>query len=164
MSRPYSDDKMVYNFEAHRYVLTEEYCSNQLNVNIAEVLNTAGVADIANAPERFLDRISRIIYSYIYSINAFKYETERKIAQTEQCRKPLMNAMGEQVLYTLNNGDFTAIAGVNAQTGATLDKKALRGAEIAPLSKDELINSGIVCAVRPRWLQDIIPLYDEEGY
>ena len=77
---PYSDNQMTYNERAHRYVLTTESVLEDMNIDLGAVLNTSDVADVAIAQEQFLDRVSRIIYSWIYSVNPLRFRTEREIA------------------------------------------------------------------------------------
>lgn len=161
---PFTDDNMLYNYDKHRYILTEEFCSNELNVNIADVLNSAGTADKANNAEKFLDRVSKIIYNYIYRINAFHNETERRLALDAALRPSIQEAMGEQVLWMLNNGDLSAVAQVSIQGGTIIESKRGREHEIAPIAMDILITNKIVNARVPRFLKDIIPTYESEGY
>lgn len=161
---PYNDNNMNYNRYKHRYVLTEAHVLEALNVDLRTVLNTSDSADIANAPERLLDRVSKIVYEYIYSICAFRYKTERDLALDDKNRDFICEAMGEQLLYMLNNGDLYGMSGINADTGAVVDARSIRAAQIAPLAKDILINTGIVRAYVPMREREIEPKYTEEGY
>lgn len=161
---PYNDNNMIYNRSKHRYILTEEHVLESLNVDLRTVLNTSDSADIANAPEKLLDRVSKIVYEYIYSIVAFRYKTERDLAFDANYREALSDAMGEQLVYMLNNGDLFGMSGINAETGTVVDVRTIRGAQIAPLAKDILINTGIVKAYVPMREREIEPKYTEEGY
>jgi hypothetical protein len=72
--------------------------------------------------------------------------------------------MKEQVLYILNNGDLTALSGINLDTGMTTEESKKRASSIAPLSKDILIDAGIVKAFVPLYEREIVPNYQGEGY
>lgn len=161
---PYSDYEMTYDQRSHRYLLNEEYVLGVMNIDLKDILNTAESADMANAPGVFLGRISKLIYSYIYRIVAFKNSTERDLALDERNRDVLRDAMSEQVIYVLNNGDFSGFSGVNLQSGIAIDEKRIRAAEIAPLARDILISAGILTPIVPRFKRDIEPRYEEEGY
>ncbi len=161
---PYSDNQMTYNARAHRYVLKQECVLEDMNIDLGSVLNTSDVADIGNAPERLLDRVSAIIYSWIYSVNPFRFRTERELALNEKHRCFILEAMKEQLLYILNNGDLTAVSGVNVDTGLTIEEQRKRSSEVAPLAKDILINADIVKAFVPMYEREIVPNYSGEGY
>lgn len=161
---PYSDNQMTYNERAHRYVLTTESVLEDMNIDLGVVLNTSDVADVAIAQEQFLDRVSRIIYYWIYSVNPLRFRTERELAMNEPYRPFILEAMKEQVLYILNNGDLTALSGINLDTGMTIEESKKRASSIAPLSKDILIDAGIVKAFVPLYEREIVPNYKGEGY
>ncbi len=161
---PYSDNQMTYNERAHRYVLTQECVLEDMNIDLGAVLNTSDVADVASAAEKFLDRVSMQIYAWIYRVNPFRFRTERELALNPNIRPYLYDAMKEQVFYVLNNGDLSALSGVNVDTGMTVEERRKRSAEVAPLAKDILIDAGIVRAFVPLYEREIIPNYQGEGY
>ena len=160
----YDNNEMFYNKRKHRYVLTEECVLEDMNIDLSVVLNTSDVADVANAAGKLLDRVSMLVYSYIYKIVPFRYKTERALALEEENRLPLYEAMKEQLLYMLNNGDFSALAGINLENGTVIDSARLRGAEVSPIAKDILIDAGIVRAYIDKKERDITPHYEQEGY
>lgn len=160
----FDNNEMFYNKRKHRYILTEECVLEEMNIDLGVVLNTSDVADVANAAENFLDRVSTLVYRYIYKVVPFRYKKERALALEDEYRAPICEAMKEQLLYILNNGDFSALSGINLESGMVIDQARLRSAEIAPLAKDILIDSGIVRAYIPKCERDITPRYEEEGY
>ena len=160
----FDSNEMSYNEKKHRYVLTEVCVLEDMNIDLRVVLNTSDVADVANAPKNFLERVSALVYGYIYRHVPFRYKKERELALDDSIRGYICEAMKEQVLYILNNGDLSGIAGVNVETGMGAEQSKLRAAEIAPLAKDILIDSGIVRAFVPYGERDITPRYAEEGY
>ena len=161
---PFTDNCMRYDATKHRYVLTESHVLESMNIDLRDVLNTSASADVANEIDRFLDRVSREVYAFIYRTAAFRYSTERILALDTDARPFIQQAMEEQLLYLFQNGDIAAYSGVNLQNGMTIDKLRMRVSEIAPLAYEILMDSGYVCAVIPRCQRDISPHYDEEGY
>lgn len=160
----YDNNEMFYNKRKHRYVLTEECVLEDMNIDLGVVLNTSDVADVANAASKLLDRVSMLIYGYIYKTVPFRYKTERALALEDENRQPLYDAMKEQLLYMLNNGDFSNLSGINLDNGMVIEQSILRGAEIAPIAKDILIDAGIVRAYIKKNEKDISPNYEQEGY
>lgn len=160
----YDNNEMFYNKRKHRYVLTEECVLEDMNIDLGVVLNTSDVADVANAASKLLDRVSMLIYGYIYKAVPFRYKTERALALEDENRQPLYDAMKEQLLYMLNNGDFSNLSGINLDNGMVIEQSILRGAEIAPIAKDILIDAGIVRAYIKKNEKDISPNYEQEGY
>lgn len=161
---PFDDNRMKYSFQKHRYILTEEHVLESMNIDLRDVLNTSASADVANAVECFLDRVSREVYAFIYRVAAYRYKTERALAHDPEARLAIQEAMEEQVLYLFQNGDISAFSGINLQTGITVDKSRMRAAEIAPLAYDIIMSSGYVSAIITRGIGDISPRYTEEGY
>lgn len=160
----YDNNEMFYNKRKHRYVLTEECVLEDMNIDLGVVLNTSDVADVANAASKLLDRVSMLIYGYIYKAVPFRYKTERALALEDENRQPLYDAMKEQLLYMLNNGDFSNLSGINLDNGMVIEQSILRSAEIAPIAKDILIDAGIVRAYIKKNEKDISPNYEQEGY
>jgi hypothetical protein len=79
-------------------------------------------------------------------------------------RVAIRDAMAEQLIYVLNNGDLSAYTGVNIETGATIDPARMRAAEIAPLARDVLLTHGLCSPSFSLYDRDITPRYSEEGY
>lgn len=161
---PFADNRMKYDYNKHQYVLTEEHVLESMNIDLRAILNASMSADMANVVDRLLDRVSFEVYSFIYRVSAFRYATEKILALDDGARIVILEALEEQLLYILQNGDLAAMSGVNVQTGLAMDKSTKRAAEIAPLAEDVLISSGYVRATIPRGMRDIIPHYEEEGY
>ena len=161
---PYSNNEMIYNTKTHRYILNQGHVLTDMNIDLSTALNTSDSADVANAAEKFLDRVSMLIYSWIYSVNPFRFRTERELALNENYRPIIRDAMKEQVLYILNNGDLSAVSGVNVDSGITIDQRRLLSARISPAAKDILVNADIVKAFVPMHEREIVPNYTGEKY
>ena len=165
MPKPISDALMSYDKTSHRYKLTELYVLQVLNRNLADVLADNGAAsDIAKEPSILLDRISKQIYGHCMRCTAAPYLRERRMALDILLRPHIAEAMAEQLIYVLNNGDLSAYTGINIDTGTAIDYNRMRVAEIAPLAKDILARCGLASVVINPWERDIEPKYDEEGY
>ena len=160
----YDNNEMFYDKRKHRYVLTEECVLEDMNIDLNVVLNTSDVADVANAPRKLLERVSMLVYGFIYKLVPYRYKTERMLALDDEYRDYILEAMQEQLLYILNNGDFSGLTGVNLDSGMVIDQRAMRTAEISPIAKDILITSGIINVSIKKYERDITPLYAEEGY
>ena len=162
--KPYSDNYLTYDAAVHRYKLTELGVLQRLNRNLGDVLaDNGGASDTRNEPTIVLDRISRQIYGFIYSHTAAPLRREREMALNPSYRAPLMEAMEEQLIYILNNGDMSAHTGINLDTGMTVDPDRMRRAEIAPMARDILTRCGL-CSVVINYWTDIVPDYEGEGY
>lgn len=163
--KPYSDPYLRYDFQSHRYVLTSEYVLEKMNRNLSEILAENGsYADKANEAEILLDRVSMLVYDFIYMTTLTPLKKERELALNKRNRNTLMLAMREQLVYMLTNGDVSQFSSVNVDNGAILDPYAMRQATIAPTAKEVLVVGGVVsyaCRVGQR---DIDPSYDEEEY
>jgi hypothetical protein len=74
-----------------------------------------------------------------------------------------MEAMEQQLIYIMTNGDLSAFNGVNLDTGMTVDYDRMRRAEIAPMAQDILTRWGL-CSVVIDYQRDITPDYEGEEY
>ena len=163
--KPYSDDHMIYDAADHRYRLTETYVIQRMNRNLSAILaDHGGASDTANEEDILLDRISRQIYAYCLRCTPTPYKREQMMATDHGKRIAIRDAMAEQLIYVLNNGDLSAFTGVNLDTGATIDPSRMRASEIAPLARDILITHGLASTAFSMYGADITPRYSEEGY
>ena len=165
MPYPLTDSHMAYDRATHRYRLTELYVLQVLNRNLHDVLADNGAAsDIAKEPGILLDRISRQVYAFCMRCTATPFIRERRMALEGGLRSAIMDAMSEQLIYVLNNGDLSAFTGVNVDTGAAVDAGRMRQAEIAPMAKDILAQCGLANVIIDPFTRDIEPDYEGEGY
>ena len=160
-----NDNYCRYDKITHRYVLTTDFVLEKKNIDLYDTLNTSGaVSDVAKAPEIFLDRISMQIYEYIYAQTPYPFVKERDLALKDEYRQPIMDAMTEQMLYVLNNGDISVYSGINAISGMTLDAQRMRYAQVSPVAMDILQNRGVVSRrILPYYVDDT-PTYEKDGY
>lgn len=160
---PQNDYAMTYDKSRHRYILTTEDVLVNLNINLHAELRTNGLAaDEANEADKLLDRVSRIVYQHIYSHASRPRKMERRLALDPGLRDIIREAMEEQLLYILANGDYTNLSGINTETGAAYTE-SIRAATVSPIAGEILMNAGLLF-VGIDWLPDITPAYDEEDY
>ena len=163
--RPYSDEHMIYDAAEHRYRLTETFVLERMNRNLSEILaEHGGASDTSNEATVLLDRISRQIYGYCLRATPTPYRRERVMALDHAKRIALRDAMAEQLVYVLTNGDPAVYSGVNVETGASIDPMRMRQAEISPIAKDILAIHGLSSPTFSAFDTEITPRYDEEGY
>ena len=136
MTYPLSDEYMNYDFEEHRYILTPKYVLDKLGIDLKMRLNMSGAYSEENLASAVLDQISREIYQYIYEQSNQNDFQEYMLAKTESGRKVIKDAMREQVLYFLANGDLSQYAGVNVAKGNVMPEFYVRN--ISPNAKKVL--------------------------
>lgn len=170
---PYHDDDMRYSYRMHRYVLTPMAVREHLGVDLETCLNTRGATDRAAVAPAFLNTISSEIYAYIYSCSSQNDLQEYLAAKHPRARDIIMQAMLEQVSYTLLNGDVSKLSGVDVRKGSVMDRRSLRAAQIAPVAIDILskpLDHVTPCliyggsAFMLPFCTVLLPAYETEGY
>ena len=130
---PYDDETMFYDWDTHRYILTPECVFDELNINLAERLNKRGSAVAENVPSNVLRRISNIVYGEIYKCSEYNDVQEYLLAKCPSLRKNIKEAMKEQVVYFLINGDTSNFSGIDLKTGRVIEIDRLRNqSRLAP--------------------------------
>lgn len=134
---PHDDQVMTYDYEAHRYVLTEQGVLTELGENLELILNATGDANPSTLAARFLKRVSQTVYMYLYRDTANEARIEYLLAKHSPLRSRVKEMLQAQLLYMLNNGDIGLYSGVNVAKGQAMDLYKLRGrARIAPEVED----------------------------
>ena len=147
---PYTDKYMNYSFEKHRYVLTLAYASDMRNIDLLSLSD--GEMNTNNAADQVLDKVSRMIYNYIYRHAWHRYRTERALALEAEHRQVLMDAMGDQLEWMVANGDTY----LNAE-------RELPG--VCPMAHETLAAAGLLFSGNNSMERlDIAPEYAKEGY
>ena len=119
-----NDDTMIFDTVKNRYILTRKYALS-LNIDLEKELNSTGVAAKNNLPEQILDRVSRTVYNFIYAHGGREVK-QRKMAEDERYRPFLKDAMTEQLLYFMSNGELNQMARVDMQSGREYSRAAQR--------------------------------------
>lgn len=169
MTYPYSDADMTYNEATHRYTLTVEFVARETGADLLTVLNNRGIMDRTALANNYLREISSVIYSQIYASSTQSEIKEYLAAKHPAAREILKQAMLEQVLYTLSNGDIANLSGIDVRRGVVVDRRALAAARIAPLAEEALNRQ--LDATTPSLLYrghlyslKRLPAYESEGY
>lgn len=103
---PYSDEYMQFNEATGRYVLTE-YCLEANGTYLRKRLEKNKFINATAVINRFLTRVSDIIYNYIHTFNIDNTQQDIWIATIESLRLIIKKAMIEQAEYFLLNGDLS---------------------------------------------------------
>lgn len=138
----FNTDLMVFDEEKQRYILTHK-CAIENNVDLARELNAAGVPNRNNLEAQVLDRISRTVYNFIYSHGGIEWK-HRVLRDDDRYRPIIQDAMIEQLLYFMANGDLNMTAGVDLQTGKEYNRAAKRDAAYAPMMQDLLAQTDLL--------------------
>ena len=161
--KPYSDGRMEYDFHRHRYSLTADYLLSDRGIDLDTVLAAGNASDKGRNPELFLRRVSDQVYGAIYTSTPYYYKRERALALYPRYRDILMEAMSEQAVYLLHNGDLSAYTGVDAVSLSSIDRQRMQQSMLAPMAYDMLVYAGLIrLAYTPG--SDIIPDYEGDGY
>lgn len=93
----------IYDIKKHRYILTKEGFLNYKNINLDEALNFDGSGNIDKMVDTVLDRVSDILYTYIYSYALDKSKTEFELVFNQDLLDTLINGQAELLLGWLWN-------------------------------------------------------------
>ena len=104
---PKSDEHMRYDFKTHRYVLTLQYVTDVLGIDLEARVNSNGAVNGQAIIDRILNTASIHVYNYIFSHNINKQSQQWIIAKCPSAREIVMQAMSEQLTYLLMVGDLT---------------------------------------------------------
>ncbi len=134
---PHDDEIMRYDYNAHRYVLTENGVLSELGENLQVILNATGDVNPSTLAARFLKRVSQTVYSWLYRDSMNEAWIEYLLAKYPPLRDAIKEMLQAQLMYMLTNGDIGLYSGVNVAKGQIMDIDALRGrARIAPEVED----------------------------
>jgi hypothetical protein len=140
---PYNDDNLVYDLDAHQYIITYNGVLNGL----AEDLYQYNM-DVPTAA-KFLERISKQVYRYIYQYAKLSTTrwVEYRLAKDEELREIIYQAILGQVEYYLASaGPLVALqTGLSIEKSKAIPLEELRGnRKIAESTEMILLNSGIL--------------------
>ena len=107
MNYPYADEYMIYDYETHRYILTEKCVLEELGINLAERSKN----QVARA--NLLKLASAQVYRFIHEHNTANDFQDYVIAKTETGRKIIKEAMQHQLTYLMMVGDLSRSTDIN---------------------------------------------------
>ncbi|MBE6555524.1 MAG: hypothetical protein E7663_04750 [Ruminococcaceae bacterium] len=145
----YNDDMMIFDQTQNRYILTEA-CALSLGIDLSRELCGMSATHKSNLPSLMLDRVSRTVYGYVYA-HGNRTVKEERMARDDELRPIIFDALCEQLIYQMGNGDLNAVARVDTATGAVISREAMRDAAYAPMLETILGDSGLLyCGYVPR--------------
>lgn len=166
MIYPYDDEYLVYDYDEHRYILTEKAVLDKNNISLIERLNFGGAVNQAVQPQVFLDEISDVVYGEIYDYSSQPAIQEKQIAKCPSARRRIMKAMLKQVDYVLVNGLLAQYSGVDVRKGTKSPDFSER--VLAPLAKKELTKpldeTGIPLMYAGKYPYIFKPDYEKDNY
>lgn len=116
--KPYNDNKMIYDFDNHRYILNHEGSGEHINIAKA-------YGSIENIKAN-LRSISRSIYNYIYSHTHSNNRNfvEFMLATEDSLRNVIYEAMLSQLIADVESGvdSVKNQAGINFENGQSLER------------------------------------------
>lgn len=159
MNQPFNDTMMIYDFQAHRYVLTETAVYQELGINLDTEFDSFEQDIRQRKKERFLKKVSDTVYGYIYQDSTNSRFLEWILACREDVRSAIQEMLLAQAEYVLEGNNFLQdFSGVNIAKGTAMKKDDLRGEirialRVVEMCKEYIGNLDFV-------LKTIVPLPD----
>ena len=134
--KPYNDNLLIYDYDTHRYLLNHEGSGEHINIAKA-------YGSIENIKAQ-LRSIARTVYIYIYSHSHSNNRDflEFMLATEPSLRKVLYEAMLSQLIADVESGvdSVKNQAGINFESGQSMDRIGLFGAMVSPEVQAILMN------------------------
>ena len=123
---PFGDEIMKYDYIHHRYVLTKQGVLSELGEDLDIILNTTLVSDVSIMSQRVLDKVSQVVYFYLYQDTMNRDWLEYILATYPPLREWVQEMLQAQLEYVLENNFVNDFSGVNIAKGQTIDVNWLR--------------------------------------
>jgi hypothetical protein len=130
---PIDDVNMVYDYNRHKYFITQQYMLDEYGVNLTLRLYDPELGESTNAPDIFLRKVSNYFYEMIYAHSMNRNLTEYLLAKTIEYREKIKFCLGELANYILDNGLIGEFAGVNFDKSSIMDIKETRNERLFPV-------------------------------
>lgn len=127
-------NRMFYNINKHRYILTPDAIEQTYGIQLLDVLDSDGDISPDTLPERFLDRASKMLYTYMYSWAEDHDKTEYVLSLPKN-RDGIEEAMEEYVYSLLMN---------NTDPSVYFTGNSLNAVEVPPNVQTILLNNGLI--------------------
>lgn len=141
---PFSDENMVYNLATQRYILTPQYVSQELGVNLNITGQTADSTNSSAFATQLLNQASRQVYNYIYEAVQNTQLWTYWLAKTPSVREKLKIMMLAQVEYLQVNGFLPNMSGINQSSGNIMDINKIRGRAKVADTVDQIANQVVL--------------------
>ena len=127
MTYPYSDDYMIYDYNAHMYYLTPKAVMDIVGENLDTRLNTYGDTNTSTIAERFCRESAESLYDYIRDTCLSYSVMEFIMACDGRMRDKVKEMLVAIMRYHLKNGKIEEFNGMNVQKGTAMRVEDLRG-------------------------------------
>lgn len=139
LTQPYDDDKMLYNYDLHQYVLKVDYAIQQ--TALGELIDDMGNRENV---EWFLEWVSRVCYEYIRSFKDAKFydRITYYLSHSRKNRELLERFMLDTLFYSNQEGGlFMAyVTGINLQEAKNITNISLKTA--VGVIGDQIVKNG----------------------
>lgn len=143
---PFNDDYMTYDYIHHRYILTEKCVFDELGINLSTELNNIGDANNTAVVNRVLQRVSRTLYSWIYSKSGNKTWQEFMLAKYPPLRDRVKEMLVIMTEYMIEEGDIGSRSGININKGSVINRDDLKRAQV-PIAIEQMANEILPCGI-----------------
>lgn len=137
---PVTDSDMEYDLNTHRYVLTEEFVRDN-GIDLSLMLDAEHMPEPSKAAKIYLQHLSFLVYSNIYSYGRTKDDKEYLLACSSELRPVIRDAMMERIHYMYNSGDLSSKAGAIIENGTRVETQDLIA---SPIEEDILRTAGLL--------------------
>lgn len=135
MNYPFDDQYLIYDYNRHRYYLTEAALNNLLGISFNDVPEGMD-SNPSTRVFRFCNKVTDDVYRFLLkdSMNAgwLVYE----LATTRALRPVIQEMLLAQAEYAFNSGFSGNYSGVDVFKGVAVDRDKIRAAMIAPAVED----------------------------
>lgn len=144
----YTEDSFIkYDLNTHRYFITPEYFMASYGENLSTLSAFREDANPSAAAQRFLKRLSMVLYNYIYEYGG-SYPRNKEILEyiiAKDHKDTLKEALGEFAYsFYLSGNDFSLETGLSLDNGREMTMSELMTQLIPPSVKMILENSGLL--------------------
>lgn len=129
---PYDDDFLRYDYEEHRYVLTEKALLVKMGINFNNMPADPLNINPSDRARLFCEEVSEEVYLYILSESANSAWLQWELATIPALRDVVKAMLLAQAKYDIKNGHLDTYSGIDAYKGKIVDRKDIQAASIAP--------------------------------
>ena len=133
--KPFSDENLKYDYNRHRYYLTNDVIYKELGINFG--LIPAGTdANPSTIAERFIRKSGDDVYRYLYADIFNPGWTEFELACVPELRKVVFEMLLAQAEYNYENGFLETYSGIDIYKSTAMDKEKIRERRISMTVED----------------------------
>ena len=142
----YTEDKFLkYDILNHRYYITHEYFQNCYGKDLSTMSSFREDLNPPTAVERYLKRLSMILYNYIYEYSSNPEITQYLLASKPEWRDAIREALGEIAFaFSQTANDFSLVNGLTLDSGKELEYKDIMIQMFPPSVKHILEVNGML--------------------